>query len=392
MNSPDRQPFDIDVATELLTQLIRIPSINPMGRPAQGPEFFETQLTEFLESWLRPLNLEVRRQPVSPGRDNLLATYHPPSADRHLLLEVHQDTVPVDGMTIDPFAATVKGDFLYGRGACDNKGPMTAMLLALRRLAETRPASSAKVTLALTVDEEHTFTGASRLARDLNGVTAAVVAEPTELDLVIAHKGVVRWEAIAPGRACHSSAPDQGTNAIYRMARVIGVLEQYAADLLCRPVDPLLGTPTMSVGRIDGGTAVNVVPDRCRIEIDRRLIPGEAPAAAVAEASARLRDDPAIDFDVEFVPPWLEVPPMGPEINAALAEAFGRAITAFRPGWHRRAVPFGTDASAFHAAGVPSIVFGPGSITKAHTKDEFVPLSEVVTAAAIYYDFCTHFG
>ncbi|MGL5097699.1 MAG: M20 family metallopeptidase, partial [Planctomycetia bacterium] len=281
---------------ELTRRLISIPSVNPMGRNLTGPIYYETALTNFLEEWLRPLPIELRRQPVKPGRDNLLATYRAPNSKRHVLLEVHQDTVPVDGMTIDPFGATLVDGRIYGRGACDDKGPMAAMMAAFRRLVLEK-AEGTTVTLALTVDEEHTFLGVSELVKQgLDGgglkVDEAIVAEPTNLDIVYTHKGTTRWEIYTTGKACHSSQPHLGVNAIYRMAPVLASLERFAATLAQRPADPVLGKPTLSVGRIDGGMSVNTVPGRCRIEIDRRLIPGEDYRQAHAAVVEHLAGDP----------------------------------------------------------------------------------------------------
>ena len=376
----------------LLSQLVSIPSVNPMGQPVSGSVYLETALTAFLEDWLRPLDLETRRQPVSPGRENLLATYHAPGASRHVLFEVHQDTVPVEGMVIAPFAGKVEGDRLYGRGACDNKGPMTAMLLALRRLAQEKPAGSASVTLALTVDEEHGFTGIAELVAAGLSYDCAIVAEPTNLDIVVAHKGVLRWRLATSGRACHSSTPQHGVNAIYRMGKVLVSLERFAAELGARPGDPLLGSSTISVGRISGGVSVNIVPDACAIEIDRRLIPGEDVERAQQEVLRYLAADPTVDFDVQCEPPWLQVLPMGNERNRPLTAALGRVIRQHRGDCANSAVAFGTDAAAINAAGIPVVVFGPGSIQMAHTKDEWVPLDEVAMAADIYFDFCARDG
>lgn len=379
----------MDQLPDLLAKLISIPSMNPMGREVSGAGFLEAELSDFLEEWLGKLDLELRRQPVRPRRDNVLATFHSPNAQTHILLEVHQDTVPVDGMVIDPFKPTRDGNRMYGRGACDNKGSMTSMLLALRRLATERPTGAATVTLALTVDEENTFLGASELVNQGIAADMAIVAEPTNLDIVVAHKGIIRWEIETPGVACHSSAPERGVNAIYRMAPILDRLAAYAALLDQRPADPLLGKPTLSVGRIEGGTSVNTVPDFCRVQVDRRLVPGELPATAYAETNAFIQAHPAIDFPIEFRPPWVQLGPMGNEANGPLAASFGRSIDAFRGTHAVGVVPFGTDAAVFARAGIPSIVFGPGSIAQAHTKDEWVPLDEVARAADILFDFCS---
>lgn len=377
---------------ELLSKLIAIPSVNPMGRSIAGPEFLETALTDFLESWLRPLNLEVRRQPVSPGRDNLLATYNATESRHHVLLEVHQDTVPADGMIIEPFRPTIEGNRLYGRGACDNKGPMTAMLLALARLASEQPPNAASVTLALTVDEEHTFSGASRLVRDSLCVDCAVVAEPSELDIIVAHKGVVRWQITTGGRACHSSDPRQGVNAIYAMAKVIDTLERFAIELHKRPGDAMLGGPTISVGRIEGGVAVNVVPDLCMIEVDRRLVASETPTGAHREIEHLLKSVLEENLCVTCREPWLRSPALPGNRNGQLAACFAQSVERLRGTHRKKAVPFGTDAAVFQNAGIPSIVFGPGSVAQAHTVDEWIDLDEVACAAQIYFDFCKHYS
>src|SRR5207302_3651134 len=145
------------------------------------------------------------------------------------------------------------------------------MLAAFARLVREKPRGAANVVMACTVDEEHTFTGVRRLVRDGLKADAAVVAEPTGLQIVHAHKGVVRWHLSTAGRSCHSSTPEQGVNAIYRMGPVLSAVARYADKLRGSRSHPRLGPPTLSVGRIEGGTSVNTVPDRCRIEIDRRL-------------------------------------------------------------------------------------------------------------------------
>lgn len=377
---------------ELLQQLIRIPSVNPMGRDVEGPPYFETALSNFLERWLLDLGLPVRRQNVLPGRDNILASYVSPSPQRSVLLEVHQDTVPPDGMVIEPFGGAIEGNRIYGRGACDNKGPMTAMLLAMERLVRERPTGAPSVTLALTVDEEYTFHGASALAAQGLDFDAAIVAEPTELDLIVAHKGIVRWEIHTDGRACHSSTPEQGVNAIYRMARVLSAIEDYARELSARPAHRLLGRPTVAVGEISGGTAPNIVPDACRINVDRRLIPGEAPSAARAELMEYLRLRPGIDFSPHASEPWSELAAMGGPACEDLGARLLPVVAAAKPDCRIGGVAYGTDAGVYVHAGLPCVVFGPGNIQQAHTKDEWCPLDEVETAADLYYRMCLELG
>src|SRR5262249_23437674 len=177
--------------------LVALPSVNPMGRPLQGPEFFEHRVTAYLEDFFRALGVPYERQPTAPLRDNIIARCDVPGARRTLLLEAHQDTVPTDNMTIEPFAARVENGRLYGRGACDIKAGLAAMLAAFARF-RGRPAGACNLVMACTVDEEHTFLGVQRLVRGLKA-DMAVVAEPTRLQIVHAHKGVVRWHMFTSG-------------------------------------------------------------------------------------------------------------------------------------------------------------------------------------------------
>jgi acetylornithine deacetylase len=376
--------------TRLLRDLVALPSVNPMGRPLEGPTLYEHQVSAYLENVFRGLGVPCERQAVAPLRDNVVARLETPQPTWTLVLEVHQDTVPTDGMTIDPFGALIDGGRLYGRGACDVKGGMAAMLAAFARLVRDPPRGGARVVLACTVDEEFTFLGVQRLARDdlsggCRGPVWAVVAEPTQLQIVNAHKGAVRWHLSATGRSCHSSRPELGVNAIYRMAHLLPQVERYAEELRASRSDPRLGPPTLSVGRIEGGTSVNTVPDLCRIEIDRRLLPGEDPTAAPAQLAAYLKQhaDPNIAFS--WSPPFLSSLALGSEGSELLVERLGAAIDSVIGAHQVVAVPYGTDASKLAAAGVPSVVFGPGDIGRAHTCDEWVPLEEVEQASEVLY-------
>jgi acetylornithine deacetylase ArgE len=364
--------------------LVRIASINPMGRGIGGPTVGEERLTAWLEAFLSRIGARCRRQAVSPGRDNLIAELSWPGSGRAILLEAHQDTVPVDGMTVPPFAAEVRDGRLYGRGACDVKGGMAAILAAMERLAAERPKGAASVVAAFTVDEESEFTGVRRLTGELPpGAAFAVVAEPTRLEVVVAHKGVVRWRVRTRGRSCHSARPSEGVNAVYRMAPVLVALETYAAALAAGSPHPLLGSPTLSVGVIRGGISVNTVPGSCEIEVDRRLLPGEAAVSAVEDCRRYLLDRlPGSDLEVEpawITDPALDTPPDSPAALVCLAavrKVLGRAEPV--------GVPYGTDASKLSEAGLPSVVLGPGDIAQAHTVDEWIETAELERAVEVY--------
>jgi acetylornithine deacetylase len=362
-----------------------------MGRPLQGPEIFEHRVTAYLEDYFRTLSVPFERQSVAPLRENIVARCDLPGARQTIAFEAHQDTVPTDNMTVDPFSPQITDGRLYGRGSCDIKGGMSAMLAAFARIVREKPKGTANVVMACAVDEEHTSLGVNRLAQTLKA-DMAVVAEPTQLNIVHAHKGLCRWHLTTFGRSCHSSAPEQGVNAIYRMSRVLAAIEKYAEKLRSSRSDPLLGPPTTSVGRIEGGTSVNTVPDRCRIEIDRRILPGEQPLDTPGQMIAFLRSEGGIDFPFECSQPWAHKDALSPKGAEQLIDRLGAAIDAVAGSHRVVAVPYGTDASALAEAGIPSVVFGPGDIARAHTCDEWVSLAEVEQASEILYRFACQNG
>ncbi|MDY3555546.1 M20 family metallopeptidase [Gemmata sp. JC717] len=374
---------------DLLAELVRRPSVNPMGRTDIDPAVtYEARVTALIEHEFRNLGCPFRRQPVAPGRDNIVATYEPPAtAPFHVMFEAHQDTVPVDGMTVEPFGARVEGGRMYGRGACDVKAGGAVMLTAFARLVRERPAGSARVTLAFTVDEEHSGLGVQALVDAGPRPDYAIVAEPTRLDIVNAHKGVVRWTLETAGTAVHSSRPDLGVNAVYRMARLLRGVEEYAQQLQGLPPDPLLGPRTIAVGRVGGGVSPNTVPDFCRADVDRRLLPGETPEGAGAALEAFLKTFTGVDFPFSLVRNSAGCLPLGPVLSGDLVKRFGAVIDSVTGGHEVRGVPFGTDAATIAAAGVPAVIFGPGDIAQAHTKDEWIDLSQLEPAAEILFRF-----
>jgi acetylornithine deacetylase len=392
-------PLDL---IKTLSDLVAIPSVNPMGRPVSGPEYFEHRVTEYLEQLFRRLGLKWQRQTVEPGRDNILARLDGETplekGGRLVLFEAHQDTVPVDGMTIEPWTPTLRDGRLYGRGSCDIKGGMTAMLGALARLAEERPKGMPTIVMACTINEEHGYTGATALTKLwANGAAntivprrpdAAVVAEPTSLQVVVAHKGAVRWKCHTTGRAAHSSQPHLGDNAAYKMARVLLALEAYQRDVVpTLKGHALCGRPTLSVGTIAGGLSVNTVPDRCTIEIDRRMVPGEDWASSFKQVVEHVAKYPGVDFEVQHDDPYMKGSTLGEGANLPLAESVARAAREVVGRCEQVGVPYGTDASTIAGSGVPSVVFGPGSIDQAHTCDEWLPVNELELASEVLYRF-----
>jgi acetylornithine deacetylase len=387
-----------------LSDLVSLPSVNPMGRDLSGPEFLEHRVTDYLQALFKRLGLPYERQTVEPQRDNIVARLDgdlpldQPGAV--IMFEAHQDTVPVDGMTIEPWTPVVDGGRITGRGSCDIKGGMTAMLGALARLAEERPSGMPTIIMACSVNEEHGFSGAQAICElwknDHQGVfprrpDVAIIAEPTELDIVVAHKGVIRWQCRTLGRACHSSQPQRGENAIFTMRHVLAALETFQKD-----VAPSLGQhrlcehPTLSVGMVRGGISVNTVPDECVIDIDRRLLPGEDPEAARQRVIEYIANHAGLPAEkIVHDPPYIAAPGLADEGNDAVAEKLRGAANEVTGSAQIVGVPFGTDAAAFAAAGVPSVVFGPGCIDQAHTADEWLDLEQLERASEILYRFAS---
>ena len=383
-----------------LQQLIRLPSVNPMGRDVVGAPYFEHQVTDYLQQFFEELGVAWQRQSIAPWRDNIVARVE---GDRSggadipvLVWEVHQDTVPVDGMTIDPWEPAVQDGRIYGRGSCDVKGGMACMLTAFARLAREQPPGRSTVILACTVNEEDGFTGAREVAGSWADGTCSlvphmpqgvIVAEPTSLDVVIAHKGVIRWRCHARGRAAHSSQPQSGENAIHHMAHVVTELEKYASTLTHHPADARLGSPTISVGTIHGGSCVNAVPDLCTIELDRRLLPQEHPQQARQAVIDWLanRLPVAVNSRLQHDSPFLISHGLPDQSTTKLAQQLQHVVRALGPAAELIGVPYGTNAPFFAQLGIPAVVFGPGSIAQAHTADEWVPVDQLRTAVEAYY-------
>lgn len=372
-----------DDVVGILLDLVRIESVNPNFPEGQRGE---AVIAEYVADYCAALGLPVQRQEVLPGRTNVLAELRVPGAERTLLLDSHMDTVSLDAMGPAGLSPELRDGRVTGRGSCDDKASLAAMLAALAALARQPEGLRANVLLLASVDEEYLMRGAAHFAASGLAVDAAIVGEPTLLEIVIAHKGFVRWTLHTVGRAAHSSNPSQGNNAIYQMAELIQALRTEVEPRLSGRVHPLVGPATWSIGKINGGAAVNIVPERCTIEIDRRLLPGESSAAALAEFEEvleRIRQEhPALSVESEI--PFGAVAGLDTPREAPIVRAMERACLEVLGEFKIAGVPYGTNASKFVEAGIPSVVFGPGDIRQAHTADEYVAVDQLRAAARIY--------
>jgi acetylornithine deacetylase/succinyl-diaminopimelate desuccinylase family protein len=362
----------------LLSDLLAIPSMNPMGRNRTGSEYGEAAAADYVARVLGALGADVERQDVAPGRPNVVGSFHT-GAPATILLEAHLDTVPADGMHVEPLTPVVRDGRLYGRGACDTKGSLAAFLFAVGE-AVRRPATLRyNIVFAAVADEEFGFTGAREaVARGLHA-DLGIAGEPTRLRIVRAHKGVTRWRIRADGRAAHSAYPERGTNAIYRMAPALVRLEQYGTMLQNGPAHEMLGTGSLSVGVIEGGQAVNIVPDRCHIDVDRRTLPGETTAEVLGAVRSLLGDLPGIRIEEPYLDvPGMDVPETAPVVGLlanAIREVTGDAVV--------ETAPYATDAGIYNRHRIPTVVFGPGDIAQAHTADEYIDVIQLQQASEI---------
>ena len=374
---------------ETLAELVRINSVNSSYEGGPG----EREIARWVRRFFEQRGIEVWEQEVFSDRPNVIARLPGGDPSRRVILEAHTDTVSVQGMTIPPFEPRIVDGKMFGRGSCDTKAGLAGMMQAVASLHEEGIQPPCEVWLAAVVDEEFSYRGVVKLCEGLTG-QAAIVAEPTGLRAVIASKGVLRWRIIVRGKAAHSSKPHLGVNAINHMARIVLALEEDHQRLAARE-HPLLGPATCNVGVIRGGVQVNFVPDECAIEIDRRLLPGERAADVLAHHQGLLdalkAEHPTLDAFMED-PPLLTDEALETPADSDAARLASTLLNEMGLDGNLCGVPFGSDASKLSRQGIPSLVFGPGSIDQAHAAVEFVELEQVERAFDFYRNFILRFA
>jgi acetylornithine deacetylase len=362
----------VDSALRLLSDLVAIDSVNPTLTPGGAGE---TAAAACLADALRAGGLEVRVAEAAPGRPNVVATLAGAQPGRTLLFCGHLDTVGVAGME-RPFTPVERNGRLYGRGAQDMKGGVAAMADAACRLARAG-LPRGRVVVAAVADEEYGSLGARALVRDLRA-DAAVVTEPTDLAIGIGHKGFAGIEVITRGVAAHGSLSEVGRDAILRMGRVLGALEQFERSMLAGPVHALRGRPSLHASTIAGGTEWSRYPDTCVLRVERRLVAGEDAAEALREVTSILealrRDDGEFDGEARLV---FHGAPYEIDPTAELPQALTRVCAAAGRPAPVTVLPFWTDAAILGGAGIPTVVFGPGGAGM-HTGEEYVEVAEVL--------------
>ena len=359
---------------ELLSRLVAIDSVNPALVPGAAGE---REIAAFVAGWARAAGLEAETLEATPGRPSVVVRARGRGGGRTLLLCGHLDTVTVAGMD-DPHTPRVEGDRLYGRGAYDMKCGLAAALVACREAAALGLAGD--VVVAAVADEEHSSLGVQEVLEHVRA-DAAIVTEPTELELIVAHKGFVWSEIEVTGRAAHGSRPELGVDAIVKSGPVLTALGELDAALAGRE-HPRLGRGSVHASLIEGGEELSSIPARCVLKLERRTLPGETAADVEAELGALLATCRAADPELEAEARTLLVrEPFeiadDAELVAVVADAV-REITGTAP--PTAGASYWADAAFIAAAGIPTVMFGPVG-EGAHASEEWVSLSSTETVA-----------
>ncbi|MBW2439747.1 MAG: ArgE/DapE family deacylase [Desulfobacterales bacterium] len=372
----------------LMQALIRINSVNPL---LSSEGVGEADICRYIGDYLKKLGLTVRYQEIQKNRVNVIGILKGTGRGPTLMLNGHTDTVSVENMTVDPFDARIKEGKLYGRGALDMKAGVAAQISAIQTLIESGIKLKGDVILALVADEEYASIGTEAVVNEYRA-DAAIICEPTDLKIVIAHKGFAWIKIDIFGRAAHGSLPHRGIDAIVKAGNLLTAIETYAQKDLTRKTHPLLGSPSIHASLIKGGTELSTYPDYCKVELERRNLPGEDRRMVTQEMQRLLREIHArdnqfkADVDVFFFRPAFEISPDQPIVQTV--------STAFESTCNR--VPtFGgiwawLDSAILAQAGIPAVIFGPSGDGQ-HAAVEYVDMESVVTTTKVLVQTITDF-
>jgi acetylornithine deacetylase len=368
-------------AVALTQALTRIDSRNPtLAAESAGERAIAVELSALLSQW----GFETSLQESAPGRPNVVARVGPPDTPA-LLLAGHLDTVGVEGMTHAPWSGEITGERLYGRGSCDMKAGVAAMsVAALRASEEVGEEARRQIIIAVVTDEEYESLGMRALIAGGISAEQAIITEPTRLAICPAHRGFVWAEIDFKGRAAHGSRYDIGVDAIRHAAFVLAELDRFETEVLTSRTHPLLGRASLHASTISGGIGMSTYPDRCTVAIERRTLPGENTDEVMSQfidACERVKTrHPQLNADVRLLTAQA---PSDVEAGAAVVRILERALTAEGRPAPVEGLSAWTDAALLNEAGIPTVCFGPGDIGLAHAAEEYVPVREIETAAAV---------
>jgi acetylornithine deacetylase len=368
-------------AVALARELVRVDSRNPTlasGSPGEGP--VAHALARVLESW----GFRVELQEAAPGRPNVIARIGDarPGA-RTLMFNGHLDVVGVEGMIHAPWSAEEREGRIYGRGATDMKGGVASMCAAAARAAASGSLAG-EIVVTGVVDEEYESLGTRALVTKGIRADAAIVTEPTRLEIMPAHKGFLWIDVTVHGRAAHGSRWDIGVDAIRHAGLLLAELDAFDREVLPTRSHSLLGRPSLHASTIDGGSGLSTYPDRCHFTVERRTLPGESVAQVMAEVqdvySRVRRARPEIQAELELMFSQL---PSDVEVDAPVVRALDSALRASGEEVRLTGMSAWTDAALLNDAGIPAICFGPGDITLAHAAEEYIQIQEIHRATQV---------
>jgi len=379
--------IDDEKLVELLKDLVKIDSVNPSLVPGAAGE---AEIAEYLREWMIAQGLDTELIVVEPGRPNVVGVLKGTGGGKSLMLNGHIDTVGVDYMTIDPFDPKVEDGRLYGRGSFDMKGGLSASLGAVKAIVDSGVELSGDVVVACVCDEEFASIGTEHLMKDRR-VDAAIIGEFTGFNIQVAHKGFAWIDVVTHGFAAHGSAYKSGVDAIAKMGHVLIGLEALQ-NILLEDEHPLVGPGSVHASIIGGGRELSTYPDRCKLEIERRLIPGETREDVETEMQHLLQslseDDPKFkaDYKITFYRGPMEISPE--EEICKLLEEETKRILGVVPrfiggsGW--------MDTQIIYEKGIPAVAYGPNG-DGAHAAVEWVDLDSVYKGAQVQAEVIKRF-
>jgi acetylornithine deacetylase len=363
---------------ETLQRLVQIDSVNPLLVPGAAGE---TEIAEYVAGSLAAMGLEVQKFEPEPGRVSVLGRLRGTGGGRSLMLNAHLDTVGVAGMR-DPFSGELRDERIYGRGAFDMKGSLAACMAAAKDLVGS--GLRGDVLVAAVADEEYGSLGTQDLITRLPKVDGAIVTEPTALDVCLAHKGYLWIEVLVTGRAAHGSKFQQGIDANLKMGKFLAALSHLESDLRQRDPHPLVGPPSLHAALLEGGSGLSTYAAACKLQIERRTVPGETEAQAVAEIQAIVDELQRADKDFHAtVKCFFSRDPFEVSPEAGVVRCLDRAAAKVRghQAKHIGDTPW-MDAALLSAAGIETAVCGAAG-TGAHADEEWVDFASVVKLGEI---------
>jgi acetylornithine deacetylase/succinyl-diaminopimelate desuccinylase family protein len=380
MNRDIASVFREEEVIDIACRLIRAGGENPPGR--------EEAAARLICDVLARHGIQAGLSWAAPERPNVTAVLEGASPGPVLVYNGHTDVVPAGAnWTKDPFAAVIENGRLYGRGASDMKSGVAAMIYAAVVLKRMGNPFAGKLVLFFNVDEERSNIGMHHMMREPLAADYVVISEPSDLDVCFCHKGAGRYRIETTGAAGHTAVVEQPDNAVYKMVKIVAALEKLN-DTLRQRRHEALGSASLTVAQINGGTAPNIVPDRCVIEVDRRVLPGETEEKAFAQIDGAVREAAELSGFTYKLDPYLFLPPHEiPKDHPLTVTALKIAERVTGKPKRIKAFAATTEAPFFsHKLGIPTLILGPGSLQEAHTADESVDVREIVDAARIFVE------